>query len=95
MTPIRREQLHIVSNYTQRGDFKAAPDLPIADIFSTSVALLAFYMIGENLQKLSLKSIDFVNLHWDESGGFFGSIADMTCDVEYTYYALLGIGILI
>jgi len=34
-------------------------------------------------------------LHWDESGGFFGSIADMTCDVEYTYYALLGIGILL
>ena len=86
---------YIMSNYTQRGGFKAAPDLPVADILSTSTALLALYMAGENLQNLSENSIDFINLHWDESGGFFGSIADMTCDVEYTYYALLGIGILI
>jgi len=85
---------YLMRNYTQRGGFKAAPELPLADILSTSTALLALYMSGENLQRLSEKSIDFINLHWDESGGFFGSIADMTCDVEYTYYALLGIGIL-
>jgi len=86
---------YLMKNYTVRGGFKAAQDLPIADTLSTSTALLALYMAGENLQSLSDKSIDFINLHWDESGGFFGSIADMTCDVEYTYYALLGIGILI
>ena len=86
---------YLKQNYTPRGGFKAASNLPIADILSTSTALLALYMAGENLQELSEKSIDFINLHWDESGGFFGSIADMTCDVEYTYYALLGIGILI
>jgi len=86
---------YLMKNCTSRGGFKAAPDLPLADLLSTSTALLALYMAGENLQKLSSKSIDFINLHWDESGGFFGSIADMTCDVEYTYYALLGIGILI
>ncbi|MCZ4693854.1 hypothetical protein DWB61_09415 [Ancylomarina euxinus] len=86
---------YLKQNSTRRGGFKAASDLPIADILSTSTALLALYMTGENLQVLSDKSIDFINLHWDESGGFFGSIADMTCDVEYTYYALLGIGILL
>ncbi|RXQ89881.1 hypothetical protein EO244_13945 [Ancylomarina salipaludis] len=86
---------YLKQNYTSRGGFKAASDLPIADLLSTSTGLLALYMAGENLQNLSEKSIDFINLHWDESGGFFGSIADMTCDVEYTYYALLGIGILI
>jgi len=86
---------YLKQNYTSRGGFKAASGLPIADLLSTSTALLALYMVGENLQDLSEKSIDFINLHWDESGGFFGSIADMTCDVEYTYYALLGIGILI
>lgn len=86
---------YLMKNYTQRGGFKAAQDLPIADTLSTSTVLLALYMANENLQNLSEKSIDFINLHWDESGGFFGSIADMTCDVEYTYYALLGIGILL
>lgn len=86
---------YLMKNYTPRGGFKAAIGLPIADVLSTSTALLALYMAGENLQELSEKSLDFINLHWDESGGFFGSIADMTCDVEYTYYALLGIGILI
>ncbi len=86
---------YLMKNYTPRGGFKAAQDLPIADTLSTSTALLALYMSGENLHNLSEKSIDFINLHWDESGGFFGSIADMTCDVEYTYYALMGIGILI
>ncbi len=86
---------YLTQNYTPRGGFKAASGLPIADILSTSTALLALYLAGENLQELSDKSIDFINLHWDESGGFFGSIADMTCDVEYTYYALMGIGILI
>ena len=90
-----RTTAYLMQNYTPRGGFKAASNLPIADILSTSTALLALYMSGENLQDLSDKSIDFINLHWDESGGFFGSIADMTCDVEYTYYALLGIGILI
>ncbi|WP_372642162.1 prenyltransferase/squalene oxidase repeat-containing protein [Ancylomarina sp.] len=86
---------YLRQNYTPRGGFKAASGLPIADILSTSTALLALYITGENLQELSDKSIDFINLHWDESGGFFGSIADLTCDVEYTYYALLGIGILL
>lgn len=86
---------YLMKNYTVRGGFKAAQDLPIADTLSTSTALLALYMAGEDLQPLSDKSIGFINLHWDESGGFFGSIADMTCDVEYTYYALLGIGILL
>ncbi|MDE5423257.1 terpene cyclase/mutase family protein [Ancylomarina sp. DW003] len=86
---------YLKQNYTPRGGFKAASGLPIADVLSTSTALLALYLAGENLQELSEKSLDFINLHWDESGGFFGSIADMTCDVEYTYYALLGIGILI
>jgi len=95
MTGSRSSIQYLKQNYTPRGGFKAASGLPIADILSTSTALLALYMAGENLQELSDKSIDFINLHWDESGGFFGSIADMTCDVEYTYYALMGIGILI
>jgi len=79
---------------TKRGGFKAAEGVPIADLLSTATALLALQIMGTNMQKYAENSITFINLHWDESGGFFGSIADMTCDVEYTYYALLGLGVL-
>ncbi|MBL4561201.1 MAG: hypothetical protein JKX79_09475 [Labilibaculum sp.] len=79
---------------TKRGGFKAAEGVPIADLLSTTTALLALQITGINMEKYAENSISFINLHWDESGGFFGSIADMTCDVEYTYYALLGLGVL-
>ncbi|WP_372751374.1 prenyltransferase/squalene oxidase repeat-containing protein [Labilibaculum sp.] len=79
---------------SKRGGFMAAKEVPIADLLSTSVTLLALKLSGENMQDYAENSVNFINLHWDESGGFFGSIADMTCDVEYTYYALLGIGVL-
>lgn len=79
---------------SKRGGFMAAREVPIADLLSTSTALLALKLSGENMQDYAENSVNFINLHWDESGGFFGSIADMTCDVEYTYYALLGLGVL-
>jgi prenyltransferase beta subunit len=79
---------------TKKGGFRAASGVPIADLLSTSTALLALKVREENLDAYAENCLNFVNLHWDESGGFFGSIADMTCDVEYTYYALLAIGIL-
>jgi len=79
---------------SKRGGFMAATGVPIADLLSTSTALLALKLDGENMQNYAEKSVNFINLHWDQSGGFFGSIADMTCDVEYTYYALLGLGVL-
>ena len=80
--------------YTKRGGFKASSNVPITDLLSTSTALLALKLSGEKMEQFAEKSLNFINLHWDESGGFFGSIADMTCDVEYTYYALLGLGVL-
>ena len=82
------------SNITSKGGIKAAQGAPIADLLSTATAYLALQLSGENLEPFAENSLNFINLHWDESGGFFGSIADMVCDVEYTYYALLGIGVL-
>lgn len=72
----------------------AAKDVPVSDLLSTATALLALKLSGENMDSFAENSLNFINLHWDESGGFFGSIADMSCDVEYTYYALLALGVL-
>jgi hypothetical protein len=79
---------------SKRGGFMAGKDVPVSDLLSTSTALLSLKMSGENMDLFAENSLNFINLHWDESGGFFGSIADMSCDVEYTYYALLGLGVL-
>lgn len=79
---------------SKRGGFIAGTDVPVSDLLSTATALLALKLSGENMDSFAENSLNFINLHWDESGGFFGSIADMSCDVEYTYYALLALGVL-
>ncbi|MFA6294602.1 MAG: prenyltransferase/squalene oxidase repeat-containing protein [Victivallales bacterium] len=76
------------------GGFRASPQTPIADILSTATAVLALKHMGhkfENRQGI----IEFVEEHWDESGGFFGSMLDPYCDCEYTFYALLTLGCLL
>ncbi|WP_421919520.1 prenyltransferase/squalene oxidase repeat-containing protein [Marinifilum sp.] len=84
----------LLERRSKKGGFVAAKDVPVSDLLSTATALLAIKMSGEKMESFSENSLDFINLHWDESGGFFGSIADTNCDVEYTYYALLGLGVL-
>lgn len=74
------------------GGFTAAEGVPVADLLSTATALFALQIVGEPMDLYAAKCEEFINLHWDQSGGFFGSIADMNCDCEYTYYALLALG---
>ncbi len=76
------------------GGFRASPQTPIADMLSTATAVLALKHMGhefENRQGI----IDFVENHWGDSGGFFGSMLDPHCDCEYTFYALLTLGCLL
>jgi hypothetical protein len=77
------------------GGFVVAEELPIADLLSTATALLALDHAGVSMIPYAEKCSEFVNMHWDNSGGFFGSIADMHCDCEYTYYALLALGLIL
>jgi hypothetical protein len=75
------------------GGFRASPQTPIADILSTASAVLALKHAGHHFES-SQGIIDFVESHWDDSGGFFGSVLDQSCDCEYTFYALLTLGCL-
>ncbi|TAJ11593.1 hypothetical protein DMA11_16180 [Marinilabiliaceae bacterium JC017] len=84
----------LTKQWMSRGGFAAAEALPVADLLSTATALLALSMAGESLQSYGATGEDFISLHWDHSGGFFGSIADMQPDSEYTYYALLALGLI-
>jgi prenyltransferase beta subunit len=80
--------------WIKHGGFVAAEGVGIADLLSTSTALLALKLSGESLDSYSDKCTEFINLHWDNSGGFFGSVADTRPDCEYTYYALLALGLI-
>ncbi|OGV43477.1 MAG: hypothetical protein A2X48_02260 [Lentisphaerae bacterium GWF2_49_21] len=76
------------------GGFRASPQTPIADMLSTSTAVLALRHVGHKFESRQ-SIIDFVESHWDDSGGFFGSMLDPVCDCEYTFYALLTLGCLL
>ncbi len=76
------------------GGFAIGSDVPIADLLSTATTMLSLHMNGEPKSNYNLNVFEFINLHWDESGGFFGSVADMHPDCEYTFYALLCLGLI-
>jgi geranylgeranyl transferase type-2 subunit beta len=71
----------------------AGEDVPVADVLSTATSLLALGIVGTADDGIKGKAVEFVNLHWHDAGGFFGSIADQIPDVEYTFYGLLTIGV--
>ena len=91
-SPIFESSEWLKKQIQPHGGFLAGEDVPVADVLSSATALLALEMTGTANEELKSKAVEFVNLHWDDSGGFFGSIADQIADVEYTFYGLLAIG---
>lgn len=80
--------------WCKSGGFTAAKDVFMPDLLSTATIVLALTFIGRETGSYRRALSGFVDLHWDESGGFFGSAADQNCDCEYTYYALLTLGLI-
>lgn len=77
------------------GGFRAGPGAPVGDLLSTATALHALSMCGAELTALRERSLDFVEAHWDGSGGFCGHAGDAVPDCEYTFYGLLALGSLV
>lgn len=74
------------------GGFFATPAAPIPDLLSTATALHALAALRVPIDGLLEPCLDFVDSLWTSRGGFYGSWADDTLDVEYTYYGLLALG---
>lgn len=74
------------------GGFPAVENAPVADLLSTATALHALSLVGADIGNLREGCLDFVDTLWDGKGGFCGSVADGTCDCEYTFYGLLALG---
>ena len=78
----------------QTGGFFAAQDAPLPDLLSTATALFTLSLMNIPIDNLRSQSTEFVQLLWDDTGGFCGSPADTVPDCEYTFYALLALGCL-
>lgn len=76
------------------GGFSAAENISLADLLSTATALTTIRFCGSEALVSSESAEEFIISHWDDDGGFFGSLADMKSDCEYTYYGLLALGLI-
>ena len=71
------------------GGFYANHSAPVPDLLSTATAL--FMLKCYDIQP-HFNADDFIDAHWQSSGGFCATLVDESCDVEYTFYGLLGLG---
>lgn len=76
------------------GGFLAGSDSPVPDLLSTATALYALSSGINNFDIAFNKHSDFVTSLWNEDGGFSGQIFDSASDIEYTFYALLALGVI-
>jgi prenyltransferase beta subunit len=81
------------------GGFKAVAIAPLPDVLSTASALFVLRLSGIELNGSERKRhSEFIRDHWREtsatSAGFAGDITSDTPDSEYTFHALLALGVL-
>ncbi len=76
------------------GGFKAFQHSDRADMLSTAVALFALNYAGSDLRFLKPACLDFIQENFAE-GAFLSGDGDLTRDLEYTFYGLLTLGVLV
>ena len=74
--------------------FKITPEAPFPDLLSTSAALYAFYHIDLEKNNLRVKILSFVSELRMGSGGFKSMLYDDAADTEFTFHAMLVLGII-
>lgn len=88
------EQELLQSFACEASGFKAFSHLQQADMLSTAVALFALNYSGSDLRLLKPGCLDFIGQNFSE-GAFLSGDGDQTRDVEYTFYGLLSLGVLL
>jgi len=88
------EQQLLTSFALETGGFKAFAHLHNADMLSTAVALFALTYAGHDVRLLMPSCLDFIQQNYSE-GAFLSGDGDLTADVEYTFYGLLALGVLV
>lgn len=88
------EQELLTSFALESGGFKAFAHLHNADMLSTAVALFALTYAGHDVRLIMPSCLDFIQQNYSE-GAFLSGDGDLTADVEYTFYGLLALGVLV
>ena len=88
------EQNLLLSFACDSGGFKAFAHLQQADMLSTAVALFSLNYSGYDLRMQKPVCLGFIQQNFSE-GAFLSGDGDQTRDVEYTFYGLLALGVLV
>jgi hypothetical protein len=91
---VSKDQELLKSFACESGGFKAFAHLENADMLSTAVALFALNYAGCDLRLLKPICLDFIEQNFSY-GAFLSGDGDPTADVEYTFYGLLALGVLV
>lgn len=92
--PVSSKTTEWLVNLFWEGGFRAAVNSPVSDLLSTATALYVFFSCNYNIQPFKHEAMQFIQSLWCENGGFYAHKFDTDTDCEFTYYALLGLGVL-
>lgn len=91
---MEREQKSLLTYYCENNGFRAFKQIANADMLSTAVALFALKYVGYDLRCIAPSCLEFIQANYDD-GAFLSGDGDKTRDLEYTFYGLLALGILV
>jgi len=82
------------ARFRDRGGVAASPTAPFPDILSTATTVFTLKMLGADLSDVAEKTVDLVDMSWNDDGGFGAGPMNDASDCEYTFYALMTLGLL-
>ena len=80
---------YLYSSQDGSGGFFANSSALVPDLLSTATVLFMLKSYGVAPR---INPDNFIDAHWQPSGGFCATLLDENCDVEYTFYGLLALG---
>ncbi len=90
----KKEQKILLDFFVAGKGFKAFMDIGEVDLLSTAVALFALKTTGADLRKIAPDCLELIQQNYD-GGAFLAGNGDQVRDLEYTFYGLLALGILV
>lgn len=85
----------LLDSVTDEGGFRANTQIPIADLLSTFTALQTLRDVGGWDGVDTGAALEFVNSLLGDVGGFRAAVWDETVDVEYSFYGVGSLGLLL
>lgn len=86
---VHADLCYLHDSQDESGGFKAGAGAPVPDLLSTATSLFLLTCYGQTPKYAPL---DFIEAHWQDSGGFSATLWESDSDVEYTFYGLLALG---